>query len=109
MCLASYQRLIVANSSGFTIGPSLTRNRRYIEWACCPIEEDQLDALALGRSAKALLRADWNYVGRNWKPIATPAASATNDSSAITGTGGRGAAAPFMLIGDTASDAGKAN
>jgi len=36
--------------------------------------------------------------------MATPAASATSDSSAITGTGGRGAAAMLILIWGTVSD-----
>jgi hypothetical protein len=49
---------------------------------------------ACGRSAA--------YIGCNSRAIATPAASARNDSSAITGTGGHGFSPPSMRIAGAA-------
>src|SRR5262247_1197482 len=43
--------------------------------------------------------SDFAHADRSSKAIATPAANAKNDSSAITGTGGHGAAPPITMAG----------
>ena len=46
------------------------------------------------------------HAGPSRKAMATPAANARNDSAAITGTGGRGAAPPIELPMDMGADMG---
>jgi hypothetical protein len=57
-------------------------------WSSCrqiiiPLEREERGGVAAGGRS-----------GLDTKPIATPAAKAANESSVITGTGGRGAPAP---------------
>src|SRR6266446_442312 len=81
------------------LAPSLEIERLSRVFVCDPCFHQAfaavLDLRASGREVRGRAAA---YIGCNSKAIAIPVASARNDSSVITGTGGHGFSPPFMRI-----------